>query len=150
MSHYQYTLSFPLADDCPAAVAEFFTQLAEGQTPDCLPEVDEQELETSATEVIALLAARTTVSDGHVTIAGTATAEEFFMPFIALAEWLARWSTVAGPVGYYHLTSLAHPTLLYFSAGKPYMLQATGTPVGLADGKEMTNDEVPDDQVAEE
>ena len=154
MSHYQYTLSFPLADHCPAAVVDFFTQLVEGQTPEAVPEVDEQQLETSPAEVIALVAGKTTLAERHVTITGTATAAEFFMPFIALSEWLARWSHGTGPVGYYHLTSLAHPTLLYFSDGKPYMLQATGTPVGLSDGEQMQftsideEDEEPDDDQA--
>ncbi|WP_425396898.1 hypothetical protein [Aeoliella sp.] len=141
MSHYQYTLSFQLTDDCPQSVVDFFAQLADGQTPEVVPEVDERQLETSPGEVIALVANRTTLADRRVTIAGAASAEEFFMPFIALAEWLARWSADEGPVGYYHLTSLAHPTLLYFAQGKPYMLQATGTPVGLADGEEMPQEE---------
>lgn len=141
MPDYQYLLSFPLADVCPASVTEFFKQLAAGETPDALPESDERALETSAGEVIALLAGRTRFADGEVTIVGRATPEEFFMPFMALAEWLAQWSAVRGPVGYYHHTALAHPTVLYFAAGKPYMAQATATPIGLADGEEMTNDE---------
>lgn len=141
MSHYQYTLSFQLTDDCPQSVVDFFAQLADGHTPEEVPEFDERQLETSPGEVIALVANRTTLADRRVTIAGAASAEEFFMPFIALAEWLARWSADEGPVGYYHLTSLAHPTLLYFAQGNPYMLQATGTPMGLADGEEIPQEE---------
>ncbi|WP_442484155.1 hypothetical protein [Aeoliella sp. SH292] len=139
MPDYQYLLSFPLADDSPASVTQFFEQLAAGETPDALPESDERALETSSAEVITLLAGRTRFADGEVTIVGRATPEEFFMPFMALAEWLARWSAGRGPVGYYHHTALAHPTVLYFAAGKPYMAQATATPIGLADGLAMND-----------
>lgn len=140
MSHYQYTLSFLLADDCPPAVLDFFQQLAMGATPPELPDSDERTLETPAIDVIALLAGGTQLRDSdtsHVTVIGTASPEQFYMPFIALCEWLARWSAAQGPVGYYHRAGLDHPTLLYFAAGEAYMLQATGKPVALSSGEAM-------------
>jgi hypothetical protein len=65
---------------------------------------------------------------------GAAPAEAFYMPFPALAEWLAQWAISVGWVGYYHRRSLAHPTMIYFAEGKVYMLQVTGSPVGMIDG----------------
>lgn len=138
MSQYEFTITFPLLDACPGRVTDFFRQLTAGDVPAELPEADEQTLETPAAGVIALCAGATRLSGQRVTIAGSAPAEQFYMPFMALTEWLARWSASSGPVGYYHHTALPHPTLLYFCEGTPYMLQATGTPVSIATGEEMS------------
>ena len=138
MSHYQYTISFNLAEDCPPAVLDFFAQLDAGSAPPALPEADEGSLESSPAEVIGLLG-NTSLVDRRVTITGGAEAAAFYMPFMALCEWLARYAQASGPVGYYHHTGSLHPTLLYFSDAKPYMLQATGTPRGLADGEAMSD-----------
>lgn len=137
MSRYEYTLAFYLSDDCPQAVVDFFSQLDKGNAPEALPEADEQVLETPPAGVLQLLVGGTRMQGLQVTIVGSATDEEFYMPFIALAEWLARWSASSGPVGYYRQTALPHPTLLYFAAGAPYMLQATGTPVSISTGEEL-------------
>lgn len=145
MPQYEYTLSFELAEDCPPTVGDFFRQLAGGAVPNALPEVDEQALECSSADVIALLTGAT-LANGWVTIVGRVEAAAFYMPFMALCEWLARWSATRAPAGYYHQPSLAHPTLVYFANGKPFMLQATGTPIGMVDGKEMLNDKTPNDQ----
>lgn len=64
------------------------------------------------------------------------------MPFMALVEWLVRWSAVEGCVGSYHRRSLAHPTLVYAAGDKPYMLQVTGVPVDLIDGSPMPHADV--------
>ncbi len=116
--------------------------------PEGLPEADERALQAAAGDVIALATGGRLV-ESRVTIAGHATAEAFYMPFMALTEWLARWSGTRGPVGYYHQPALANPTLLYFAEGRPYMLQATGTPVGLADGAAMPAIEAPWDSTPE-
>lgn len=138
MSNYEYTLAFDLADDCPAAVRDFFEQLTTGGVPAELPEADVESLEAAPDEVIRLLAG-TRLVDRRVVVAGSADAAAFYMPFMAVCEWLARWSATRGPVGYYHHVGLPHPTLLYFADGRPYMLQTTGTPVGLADGALMSS-----------
>ena len=56
------------------------------------------------------------------------------MPYPALAEWLAERAEADGWAGFYHRRSLQHPTMVYFAQGRPYMLQVTGTPLGMVDG----------------
>lgn len=157
---YEYRFSLELKDDCPTNVLGFFEELARGEAPGDLPECNRAEMEVEPEEVCRLITLRE--ADGfactvHLVAApdpdtqtlvlwGLAPSEAFFMPFMALAEWLVRWSAVDGCVGSYHRRSLAHPTLVYTAGDKPYMLQVTGVPVDLVDGSPMPHAEVLDEE----
>jgi hypothetical protein len=148
---YEYGFSVRLKSSLPEEVAQALIRFAEGMVPDPLPETGTNPDEVTGEEVFRLLtlADRGGFARGislreegetqrrHLMVWGAATSEAFFMPFPALAEWLAGWTDTAGCGGYYHRRSLCHPTIVYFAQGQPYMLQVTGTPTGLISGDEF-------------
>ncbi len=146
---YEYGVSVRLAQDLPEAVVDVLKRLANQEALESFPATGADVSEVDDADVFRLL------TDGKVgghaqgldfhrggaegewqlRCWGTAPAEAFYMPFPALAEWLSQWAASEGWGGYYHRRSLQHPTMIYFAGGKVYMLQVTGTPVGMIDGE---------------
>jgi hypothetical protein len=145
---YEYGFSIRLVDDLPASVVDALTRLAEQKALDNFPATGANVAEVADADIFRLLTDEKAGGlaqgfrfdrdgvDGewHLRCWGAAPAEAFFMPFPALSEWLAQWALSAGWVGFYHRSSLDHPTMIYFAASKVYMLQVTGSPVGMIDG----------------
>src|SRR5690606_34435330 len=146
---YEYGFTVRLADDLPAPVVDALSRLAERKALDSFPATGADSAEVADADIFRLLTDEKAgghaqgfrfdregaEGEWHFCCWGAAPAEAFFMPFPALAEWLAQWSNSIGWVGFYHRRSLAHPTMIYFAGGKVYMLQVTGSPVGMTDGE---------------
>ena len=145
---YEYCFSFSLSDQMPQDVADCLSRFAAGEQVENRPATGADAAEVDDADLFRLLLDQKSGGFAQVmrfkplqsdpawslVVWGAAPAENFYMPFPALAEWLAQWAHFDGWAGYYHRRTLDHPTMIYFSGGKPYMLQVTGSPVGMIDG----------------